>query len=95
MDSVPLSSSVKVSPQRHPKIPLTSRFIKGEVLLLSVLPLFCKEGRREIYLFLATVRNVLSIGKTRAMMVSAISTPLIGRRKKMVYTQRISHLYQQ
>jgi hypothetical protein len=48
------------------------------------LPLIFKEGRGEIYLFLATVWNDLSSGRTRAMIVSAMSTPLIGLRKKIV-----------
>jgi hypothetical protein len=43
-----------------------------------------KEGRGEIYLFLATVWNDLSIGRIRATIVSAMITPLMGLRKKMV-----------
>jgi hypothetical protein len=80
----PFGISVNLSPQRHAKIPLLSPFIKGEAFPLFALPLFRKEGGGEIYLFLATVRNDLSMGKTRATIVRAIKTPLIGLLKKMV-----------
>jgi len=70
----PFGRSVNLSPQRHAKIPLLSPFIKGEAFPLFALPLFRKEGEGEIYLFLATVRNDLSIGRIRATMVSAINT---------------------